>query len=73
MWLSEEALSGWRYQGPTQRGGQFFYSDLAIETTLTLRKLFDLGLRQSQGLVRSLFIADRIASALKRRADTPGC
>ncbi len=55
VWLSEEALSGWRYQGPTQRGGQFFYSDLAIETTLTLRKLFDLGLRQSQGLVRSLF------------------
>ena len=56
VWLSEEALSGWRYQGPTQRGGQFFYSDLAIETTLTLRKLFDLGLRQSQGLVRSLFV-----------------
>ena len=56
VWLSEEAFSGWRYQGPTQRGGQFFYSDLAIETTLTLRKLFDLGLRQSQGLVRSLFV-----------------
>ena len=56
VWLSEEALSGWRYQGPTQRGGPFFYSDLAIETTLTLRKLFDLGLRQSQGLVRSLFV-----------------
>ena len=53
VWLSDEALSGWRYQGPTQRGGQFLYSDLAIETTLTLRKLFDLGLRQSQGLVRS--------------------
>ena len=56
VWLSEEALSGWRYQGPTQRGGQIFYSALAIETTLTLRKLFDLGLRQSQGLVRSLFV-----------------
>ena len=56
VWLSDEALSGWRYQGPTQRGGQFLYSDLAIETTLTLRKLFDLGLRQSQGLVRSLFV-----------------
>ena len=56
VWLSEDALSGWRYQGPTQRGGQFLYSDLAIETTLTLRTLFDLGLRQSQGLVRSLFV-----------------
>ena len=29
---------------------------MAIETTLTLRTLFDLGLRQSQGLVRSLFV-----------------
>ena len=56
VWLSEEAFSGWRYQGPTQRGGQFFYSDLAIETTLTLRKLFDLGLRQSRAwFVRCLF------------------
>ena len=45
MWLSEEALSGWRYQGPTQRGGQFFYSDLAIETTLTLRKKMGLSIR----------------------------
>jgi len=55
VWLTEEALFGWRYQGPTQRGAQFFYSGLAIETTLTLGKLFDLGLRQSQGLVTSLF------------------
>ena len=60
VWLSEEALSGWHYQGPTQRGAQFFYSDLAIETTLTLRKLFDLGLRQSQGLVTSLFALMRV-------------
>ena len=60
VWLSEEALSGWHYQGPTQRGAQFFYSDLAIETTLTLRKLFDLGLRQSQGLVTLLFALMRV-------------
>ena len=60
VWLSEEALSGWHSQGPTQRGAQFFYSDLAIETTLTLRKLFDLGLRQSQGLVTSLFALMRV-------------
>ena len=60
VWLSEEALSGWHYQGPTQRGAQFFYSDLAIETTLTLRKLFDLGLRRIQGLVTSLFALMRV-------------
>ena len=60
VWLSEEALSGWHYQRPTQRGAQFFYSDLAIETTLTLRKLFNLGLRQIQGLFTSLFALMRV-------------
>ena len=54
VWLSEEALDGWRYTGPTQRGAQFLYSDLAIETALTFRKLFRLPLRQTEGFVQSL-------------------
>jgi len=54
FWLSDEALSAWSYQGPPQRGAQFAYSDLAIETTLTLGKLLHLPLRQTQGLVQSL-------------------
>ena len=45
VWLREEAIDGWRYSGPTQRGVQFEYSDLSIETTLTFRTLFRLGLR----------------------------
>ena len=51
VWLSEEAVQGWRYAGPPQRGAQFVYSDLAIETALTLRKLFKLPLRQTEGFV----------------------
>ena len=35
VWFSPEAISAWRYQGPLQRGAQFYYSDLAIETALT--------------------------------------
>ncbi len=54
VWLSEEAIDGWGYTGPTQRGAQFVYLDLAIETTLTFRKLFRLALRQSEGFVQSL-------------------
>lgn len=54
LWLSEEALSAWRYAGPPQRGAQFYYSDLAMETSLTLRKLFNIGLRQTQGFVQSV-------------------
>ena len=54
VWLSQEAIDGWRYEGPAQRGAQFLYSDQAIETALTLRKLFGLALRQTQGFVQSL-------------------
>ena len=27
VWLSQEAIDGWRYDGPAQRGAQFLYSD----------------------------------------------
>ena len=37
------------------RGGQRKYSDVAIETALTLRFIFHLPLRQSEGFLTSLF------------------
>lgn len=37
------------------RGGQQKYSDVAIETALTLRLLFHLPLRQAEGFLQSLF------------------
>ena len=37
IWVSEEAQSVWRAPRRTSRGGQRRYSDLAIETCLTLR------------------------------------
>ena len=35
--------------------GSWQYSDVAIETALTLRLLFHLPLRQTEGLLRSIF------------------
>lgn len=54
LWLTEEALAGWRAPRRTTRGGQPRYSDLAIETVLTLGCVFGLRLRQSEGLMTSL-------------------
>lgn len=54
IWFSEEALAGWRAQPRTTPGGQRHYSDLAIETALTLRAVFRLALRQSEGLIGSI-------------------
>ena len=53
IWVSEEAQSVWSAPRRTSRGGQRRYSDLAIETCLTLRTTYRLGLRQTQGLMGS--------------------
>jgi len=54
-WVDQAALDAWRYQGPTQRGAQFRFSDLAIECLLTLRAVYHLTLRATEGFARSLF------------------
>ena len=51
IWFSSEALQAWGYQGPAQRGAPFVYSDVAIETALTLRLIYHLALRQTEGFV----------------------
>jgi hypothetical protein len=54
VWVSEEALSLWTAARRRSRGGQPKYSDLAITLCLTLRVVYGLPLRQTQGLMRSV-------------------
>ncbi len=54
IWLSSNAIARWNAKPSRRRGGQRKYSDLAIETALTLRLLFKLPLRQVEGFLRSL-------------------
>ena len=55
IWLSPEAIATWEPAGVGKRGGQLKYSELAIETALTLRLIFSLPLRQTEGFLNSLF------------------
>ena len=55
VWLSPEAITAWEPVGVGKRGGQFRYSDVAIETALTLRLIFNLPLRQAEGFLTSVF------------------
>jgi hypothetical protein len=55
LWVSPEAIDTWAPVGIGTRGGQRKYSDIAIETALTLRLLFHLPLRQAEGFLQSLF------------------
>jgi DDE family transposase len=50
VWFTPEAIEGWRAEARTGRGGQPTYSSLAIATALTLRAVFRLALRQTEGL-----------------------
>ena len=55
VWLSAEAIAAWTPGRSGRRGGQRRYSDLAIETALTLRLLYHLPLRQAEGFLHALF------------------
>ncbi len=55
VWVSEEVLRMWRHAGPPQRGAQFTYSDQAIEGMLTVKEVFHLTNRRTEGFLRSLF------------------
>ena len=54
LWVSPEAIATWKPVGVGTRGGQQQYSDVAIETALTFRRLFHLPLRQAEGFLHSL-------------------
>ena len=56
IWVSPAAIAAWEPEGPSTRGAQRKYSDLAIQTALTLRLLFHLPLRQAEGFLASLFV-----------------
>jgi hypothetical protein len=54
MWITPAALAAWKPKRSARRGAPRRYSDLAIETALTLRLVFRLPLRQAEGFLRSL-------------------
>ena len=54
VWFTDEAIAAWKAEPRTTRGGQPWYSELAILTALMLRAVFRLALRQTEGLIGSL-------------------
>ena len=51
VWFTDAAVAAWRAAPRTTPGGQPHYSALAILTALTLRAVFRLALRQTEGLI----------------------
>ena len=76
VWFTDEAIAAWQAPTRTTRGRQPWYSPLAIVTALTLRAVFRLALRQTEGLIGSIIrllgfnLAVPDYSPLSRRAET---
>src|SRR4051795_9450498 len=76
VWFTDEAIAAWEAEPRTTRGGQPWYSELAILTALTLRAVFRLAYRQTEGLIGSLMRLLGLAlpvpdhTTLSRRAAT---
>lgn len=55
FWISEEAIEAWENNEKTgKRGKPQKFSNIAIETALTLQQVFHLPLRQTEGLLASI-------------------
>jgi len=54
LWISQDAIDAWTPPQTGKRGAQPVYSDAAIETALSLRLLFRLPLRQTEGFLSSI-------------------
>src|SRR6202048_5230953 len=76
VWFTETAIAAWKAEPRCTRGGQPRYSALAITTALTLRAVFRLALRQTEGLIASLLrllgldLAAPDHSTISRRSET---
>src|SRR5215218_6677974 len=54
VWFTEDAIAAWHAEPRTTPGGQPHDSALAITTALTLKAVFRLALRQTEGLIGSI-------------------
>jgi IS5 family transposase len=56
LWISPEVAQAWKAAKDGRACKQRIYSDLAIETILTLKVLFKMTLRQAEGLATDLIL-----------------
>ena len=61
IWLDDQVENNWVYNGVRKPGGKQIYGEVAIAFCLTMRSLFDLPYRQTEGLVGSLLQLMRLS------------
>ena len=62
FWIEQSAEDNWNNPPKTgKRGRPELYSDIAIETCLTLKYVFRLNLRATEGFINSLFLLMKVS------------
>jgi hypothetical protein len=64
LWLAEDLKKSWEYCGEKQRGSQYEYSEEAITIMLTVKSVFHLPNRATEGFVRSIFTREGLRLAV---------
>lgn len=64
LWIKDEVIELWKYEGKRERGGKKEYSDLSIEICFSIKILFHLAYRQTEGFMKSLFELMRVNIAV---------
>ena len=54
LWISQDSVAAWKAEQAPKRGGQFQYSDAAIQCLLVARSVFHLTLRATEGFAWSV-------------------
>lgn len=55
LWISPSVIKSWKPRTSKKRGRKQHFSDQVIETILSLRLIFRLPLRQTEGFITSIF------------------
>jgi hypothetical protein len=72
FWIADEAIEKWQEQQKTgKRGKPKVFSDIAIQTALTLQQVFRMPLRQTEGFITS--ILNKMGMTLKSPDFTTLC
>ena len=76
IWLSDDVKSSWLYKSSQKSEGEIIYSDVCIEFCLTIKHLYGLAYRQTEGFIEDIFKLSGIDlpvpsySQLQRRSKT---
>jgi len=64
FWFSDDFEETWHYTGEKQRGSQYDYSEQAIAIVQTVKNVFHLPNRATEGFIRSIFAMLKVSLAV---------